>query len=114
MLNHCSPSYYLNELTHHGVKGMKWGIRNKKSSAPSLKQKKANNENVKRKISSKNVEKALKIGAAIMTGVGVGALALANPTFSSAAMSVNAIMNAPVATLNLTNRVSEVLKNHDD
>ena len=105
--------YGVNYLTndygiyHHGVKGMKWGVRNTKKASRRPRQT-SSARKVKSK-SSKNIRKALKIGAAIITGVGVGALALSNPTFSSAAMSVNAIMNAPVATLNLTNRVAAAL-----
>ena len=55
--------YYNNELYHHGVKGMKWGVRHERKKSPRKKSSKDENDSKKRKGLSDKQKRAIKIGA---------------------------------------------------
>lgn len=94
-----------NELTHYGVKGMKWGVRRNRTSyrqklegkikeqqkATPKKSKKDNATIVlrkeERKVATKSAGKSLGIGAAMFAGI-VGSTVLSTPVGAVSAMAV--------------------------
>lgn len=60
---------YMPVLAHHGIKGMRWGVRRNKSSAPTKKSAKSTNKSSEELAKREKAKKYVKAGAVAAASV---------------------------------------------